>query len=133
MDNDCNGYTDEMPECYGCSASSTYYLCTTSTTWDLAENACEAFGGNLAHVNSSSENDTIATLAVRAAWIGANDQDVEGTYLWSDGSAVVYDSWGAGEPLSSEALDCAITNNGGRRGDWAVDDCTSAHQFVCEF
>ena len=132
VDDDCNGKTDELPECFGCTASSTYLACSTSTTWPLAETACDDLGGMLAFISSSGENDDIAELTQRATWIGANDRDTEGDYVWSNGSSVGYDSWASSEPSSSDSLDCAITNNGGRRGDWAMASCESSYPFICE-
>ena len=132
VDDDCNGRTDELPECFGCTASSSYLLCSSSRSWPLAETACEDLGGTLAFITSSSENDDLAELAVRATWIGANDRDNEGDYVWPNGSTVGYESWASSEPSGSDSLDCAFTNNGGRRGDWAISSCDSSYPFLCE-
>ena len=133
VDNDCNGYTDEDPSCFGCTSSGDYYLCSTSTDWNTALQACEAFGGVLVMLGGSAENDDVAALAERATWIGANDIDTEGTWLWPDGYEVVFDSWLAGQPDDAGDQDCAIVNPSGRRGDWADEDCASSYPFVCEF
>ncbi len=132
VDNDCNGHTDEDYSCYGCTASGSLLYCSASVTWPVAEAACEAFGGTLAILGSSSENSDVADLAARPAWIGANDRDVEGTWMWPDASTVGYDDWAAGFPTGSDAADCAYTNHGGRRGEWADTACSSGYPFVCE-
>jgi hypothetical protein len=133
LDNDCNGYTDELPECFSCSRSGDYDLCSTGTDWETAAGACEAFGGYLVTISSSGENDDVAALAVRAAWIGANDRAVEGDWVWTDGTSVGYDSFATGYPTTSDASDCAITNNGGRRGSWIDTSCAASYPFVCEY
>jgi hypothetical protein len=133
VDNDCNGYTDEMPECFSCATTGDYQLCSTGTDWVTAAGACEAFGGYLVTISSSSENDDVANLGVRATWIGANDRDVEGDWVWTDGYSVGYESWASGYPSSSGSADCAITNNGGRRGDWVDTSCSSSYPFICEY
>ncbi len=133
VDNDCDGYVDEMRECYTCTRTGDYDLCTTSADWETAQGACEAFGGYLVTISSSSENDDVAALAVRSTWIGASDLDVEGDWVWTDGYAVGYDSWASGYPSSSASADCAITNNGGRRGSWVDVSCASTYPFVCEY
>ena len=132
VDNDCNGYTDESYACYGCTTSGSYVLCSSSTTWALAENACEGFGGALVRLSSASENDDVASLTARPTWIGANDIGTEGVWVWPDGSTLGFDSWASGYPTSSDAADCAITNDGGRRGDWIDVDCTGSYPFACE-
>jgi len=133
VDNDCNGYTDEDPSCYGCTPTGDYYLCSASTEWELARQACEAFGGSLVLISSGTENDDVADLAERATWIGANDIDTEGDWLWPDGTSVGYDSWLSGEPDDAGDQDCVIINPSGRRGEWADEDCESEYPFVCEF
>jgi hypothetical protein len=131
LDNDCDGYVDEDPTCWSCTASGDYYLCTEKTEWEAAENACEGMGGTLAMPTSETENDTVADLATKPAWIGANDIDVEGDYYWPNGNPVGYDNWATDEP--DDSGDCVLTNNSGRLGEWADDACTSTRQFVCEF
>lgn len=133
VDNDCNGYTDEARECFTCTRTGDYDLCTTGTSWNVAERACDAFGGYLVTISSSTENDDVADLATRSTWIGASDQTVEGDWLWTDGTSVRYESWASGYPTSSDAADCAITNNGGRRGSWVDMGCESSYPFVCEY
>jgi hypothetical protein len=93
---------------------------------------CEGMGGQLARLSSSSENTDVANLCVTPTWIGANDRDVEGTWVWQDGSSVGYDDWGVGEPDDSGDADCAMTNTSGRRGEWSDQRCSSEYQFVCE-
>jgi hypothetical protein len=132
VDNDCDGWFDEDPSCWGCVESSGYLLCSTSTTWDDAAQACDGLGGWLVEINSSSENSDVADLAVIPTWIGATDAAEEDTWLWTDGGSVSYDSWASGEPDDSGGTDCAITNSGGRRGDWADASCSSSYPFVCE-
>jgi hypothetical protein len=132
IDNDCNGYFDELETCWACTESSGYALCDTATAWATAEQVCEGLGGTLAQLGDSGENSTVASLAVTPTWIGANDIDVEGDWVWADGSTVHYDDWAAGEPDDAGDADCAITNTSGRRGEWSDMRCTSEYQFVCE-
>jgi hypothetical protein len=72
-------------------------------------------------------------------WIGANDRDNEGAWLWtiggeqfwqggSQGSAVsgLFSSWGGNAP---DSRDCAqIFHN----GDWKADSCSNHEEYVCE-
>jgi hypothetical protein len=41
-------------------------------------------------------------------FIGLNDAAIEGTYLWTDGSATAYRNWATGEPHSIRPVTCDI-------------------------
>jgi len=75
----------------------------TGISWTAAEAACAAWGGNLTSIHSSEENDFVQELAKNscnqpAFWIGLSDQQEEGTFVWSDGTAVEDVFWNSGEP-----------------------------------
>jgi hypothetical protein len=132
LDNDCDGYADNLESCWSCTSSSGYLLCTTTADWATADEVCVGLGYDLVHIGSAAENTSTAAIAVTPTWIGANDIDVEGDWVWSDGASVSYDNWATDEPDDSGDADCAITNNGGRRGDWADTRCSTSYQFMCE-
>jgi hypothetical protein len=131
-DNDCDGYFDELTTCWSCTDSAPYLFCDTPASWSDAQQACAGMGLELVEITSSTENTTIASLAITPTWIGANDIAVEGTWVWDDGGSVSYDAFGAGEPDDSGDADCAITNTSGRRGEWSDIRCSSEYQFICE-
>jgi len=67
---------------------SCYRLVYKRLTWSRAEGYCNELGGHLASVHSSEENDFIFGLVDKQkVWIGANDLNTEGFWVWSDGSA----------------------------------------------
>ena len=95
--------------------------------------ACEGLGGNLVVISSSAENTTVAELASVPAWIGATDAADEGVWTVPDGSYVIaYESFASGEPDGGSSANCAVINDGGRRGSWADDACSTSRRFVCE-
>ncbi len=132
VDNDCNGYYDELTTCWACTSSSGYLLCDTATDWDTAAQVCEGLGGMLAKIGDSGENTTVANLGITPTWFGANDQAVEGEWMWPDGTTVYYNDWGTGEPGDSGDANCAVTNTSGRRGEWSDIHCSVEYQFICE-
>ena len=79
-----------------------YRLETTDNNWINAHNAAQAAGWNLVSIGSAAENTTAAHLSPGDAWIGLTDNEqfntTEGTYVWTDGTAVSYTNWGTGEP-----------------------------------
>lgn len=68
----------------------------------------EYFGltGYLATITGSSENNYLLEKITANAWIGASDEDTEGTWLWKTGpeagnSISGYTNWNSGEPNNS--------------------------------
>ncbi|KAJ8026239.1 Contactin-associated protein 1 [Holothuria leucospilota] len=60
---------------------------------------------------------------------GFTDQDQEGSWTWSDGTAVSYTSWASGEPSSDYRYNCAgIRTDGG----WEDYRCSDSRVSVCK-
>jgi Lectin C-type domain/Arylsulfotransferase (ASST)/Putative metal-binding motif len=132
VDNDCNDAVDEVVACWGCTASNDLLNCTERVSWFTAQDACVSLGGDLVSIADSAENDTVANLAVGEAWIGFNDQSVEGTFAWSNGDPVTFSSWANYEPNDwGGNEDCTGTNFAGT-GLWNDYSCTTTLPFVCE-
>lgn len=95
---------------------SVYYVLSNSN-WQLAREAAQSLGGDLATVNSSEENAWIVSNCfgpagaanVTRLWIGLTDTAQEGSFQWADGSAFTYSRWDSNEP-----------NNGGGVEDWVL-------------
>ena len=75
-----------------------------------AEAVCVSHGGHLATINSASQNTAVFMLADgQIVWIGLTDAASEGTWVWMDGSPVVYSLWHAGQPDNyGSDEDCAV-------------------------
>ncbi|XP_070560963.1 C-type lectin APL-like [Ptychodera flava] len=123
------------PACYRCF--------TNEEEWDKANNICKTYGGALASVHSRQENDQILDVCpgVYDLWIGLNDRDWEGDWVWSDRSEVVYLNWDSGEPdgnsrgLFNNDVHCAAQRNegilpGGK--GWEDEDCFEKKKFTCK-
>lgn len=95
-------------------------------TYADASAACMAFGARLAILNSSERDAVARTLAGAVdVFIGLTDQAVEATFVWSDGSALGYKNFYAGEPNDGGGNypeDCIIVN-GVRGGQWDDRRC----------
>ena len=64
-----------------------------SLSWTDAEAACVANGGNLASMHSDADHLVVMRACNEVSdtgncWIGLNDADEEGTFVWTDGSAL---------------------------------------------
>ena len=66
-------------------------------TWRQARAKCERMGGHLAVVGGEDENRILTSMISDArldsAWLGATDEQVEGQWVWADGTAMGYDNW----------------------------------------
>jgi hypothetical protein len=86
-------------------------------TWPEAEVACQELGSNLATITSDAQNEVVrammADASVRSCWIGLTDVAEEGSWVWSDGEALLaeqdFKAWAGGEPsdLGPDAPQCA--------------------------
>ena len=55
--------------------------------WDDAQRACEYEGKNLVSYNSKEERDFVVSLMPNEwFWVGLNDREKEGDWVWNDGS-----------------------------------------------
>lgn len=86
----------------------TYYKSTMRQSWFGARMSAHAAGGYLTTISSMAEQDYVYTNGVRnpnitysfenGVWIGLNDADMEGTFVWENGEPVTFTYWEQGEP-----------------------------------
>ncbi|XP_038059113.1 snaclec VP12 subunit A-like [Patiria miniata] len=114
---------DQVPGCYvkPCIPGWVLYRdqCYRVTPQKLpfneAETYCQGFANrngkaHLASVHDEQENDFIVELASSAGiagkdgwvWIGLTDQIVEGSFAWTDGTALSYVNWLPGAPSDGD-------------------------------
>lgn len=80
-----------------------YYL-LSAQGWPASEAEAVALGGHLVTIDDQIEADWVtATFFPLASgqgnlWIGLNDADIEGTFVWSSGAAVDYLDWAPAQP-----------------------------------
>lgn len=81
-----------------------YRLTSASSSWDAAQAEAVSLGGNLASIESATENAFVASLLPSAAggpdtaaWIGLL-RTAASSWQWVDGSAFSYTNWAGGEP-----------------------------------
>jgi len=120
-----------------------YVVFTTPATRNTARTMCQTLGTDvkLASVQTAAENQVIATLiGATDAFLGGNDEAVENTFVWDDGTGVVFTNWNTGEPNNAAGMfeeDC-IVMLGTVPGKWDDRPCapgpvgTGSYAYVCE-
>ena len=99
--------------------------------WPGARDQCLSRGGDLATVTSLEEYNLMYSLntAFANCWIGLNDLETEGTWVWADGDNSTFRYWAPGEPNNDFGVqDCGCT--------WThnmMDDCNCEWTFSCYF
>ena len=140
-DDDCNGVWDDGPECAPCVAwesvgGDQYDLCFQRTDWASARATCVERGGDLASVHSDEAQAALAdatfSLWWTEWWIGLEDMDEEGVYVWSDGSPADYTAWANGEPNNSGDEDCTHFSSWAW-GLWNDIPCDREQAFLCAY
>jgi hypothetical protein len=103
--------------CKGILCAGEWQHCLTSTVWttkgslsylffpddglsyDAMQANCKIIGGELARIDTVEQNAVAHRLAGSSrAYIGLNDRDSEGTWLWADGVAPSFTYWRTAEP-----------------------------------
>jgi hypothetical protein len=79
----------------------TYKFFDTSMTWNEARQACEKAGGHLATFTTQGEWQYIYRYICDSGeqyWLGGNDADNEGNWVWITGESWSYTDWCDNEP-----------------------------------
>ncbi len=117
-----------------------YYIFTfNEITWESARTAAETAGGHLVKITSAEENQFVTNemLPYNKAWIGAEDDNTEGTFRWTDGDTLTYTNWAIGAPnVQSEHPDSIPDFNDyvllNSDGTWDDANVNSTHYFIME-
>ena len=76
-----------------------YRYYDTQMSWSEAKSFCEERGGHLATISSGSENEFVSSLfSCESIWLGGNDVEKEGQFIWYTNEDFSYSNWGSGEP-----------------------------------
>ena len=94
--------------------------------WIEAKTDCESIGAHLAVITSDQEN---TFLDNRTGWIGLNDRDEEGKWVWVDGSVFNYTNWGSNQPNNLSYENCVSKDYTGK---WHDFGCHWRKSYICE-
>ena len=65
-------------------------------------------------------------------WIGLNDQDEEGTFVWTDNTPVDFEQWNGNDPDGGDSDDCVVANYQDTQ-EWIDTKCSNDHDYVCKY
>lgn len=68
-----------------------------------------------------------------AVWVGLNDIDEEGVFVWTDGSPNTYARYFGSEPDNYAGNEnCVVIITGGNAADFRDITCSLPRPFICE-
>lgn len=108
-----------------------YLAAAQPASWQTARAICEDWAGALVKVESSAEDLFIGELVTDSAWIGASDTDVDNVFVWTDGSAIEFGSWGFQQPDRFPGPDCVEKRQTPGKL-WFDQPCFNERLFICE-
>uniref|UniRef100_A0A672KH86 C-type lectin domain-containing protein n=1 Tax=Sinocyclocheilus grahami TaxID=75366 RepID=A0A672KH86_SINGR len=118
-----------------------YYYSTVKMNWTQSRDHCVTLGGHLVIINSKAEQDFVTSNVEETHWIGLNDVDTEGHWVWIfinlDNKSFALknetsepDNWTKFHP---DGEDCAGLGHPGAETDFWMDAyCFEEKRFVCE-
>ncbi len=90
---------------YNATTHHTYGL-TGEMTWVDAEALAVRLGGHLVTINDQAEQDWLMTqFPDPYKWIGMNDRDAEGSWVWSSHTRVTFTAWQETQPDDWKGFD----------------------------
>jgi hypothetical protein len=99
-----------------------------------AQSVAQGLGGHLVSITDFSENDWIRSTfngvsgVTNDFWLGYNDVQSEGNFVWSNGEVTNYENWNTGEPNNSGNEDYAQMTSTGKWND--VNGTVMGHGIV---
>lgn len=100
----------QTPSWGQCPLNGHWYTLTPSSDWDQTEQQSVAWGGHLATIRSSTEDDWLSVHFVGQAglWIGLyNLSHCGGTWQWVSGEPITFTSWQPNQPDCNFNTDCS--------------------------
>ena len=116
------------------SGNNCFWVSQLKFDYNEAASQCLAQGAELATINNPEEDNFVRGLmeSVRENdhWIGLNDLEVEGNFVWQDTTVPMYTNWNNDSPKNGNtSTNCVMKK--GNTGAWADKHCNHIRWFVC--
>ncbi len=138
IDQDCNGLIDDDLGCPDCQelwrGPHRYLVCPNKRPYDDGRLHCQEAGSELVMIDGPEEDVwlriQLQNHGLAQCWIGLSDADIEGVFVWLDGTLPEWTNWGAGEPNDwGGNEDCTQFFAAGR---WNDLNCNNSLAVACE-
>jgi len=133
------GPGNSFSETCGASPSEPTFVCKirSANSWSAHSSNAISEGGQLLTINDQAMNDYLLTMFPGNGkyWIGYNDIDNEGQFVWDDGSTSSYINWTDGQPSNSGSSgeDCVEFLGPGGSGKWNDLTCSTGRWAFYQF
>ncbi|XP_072516908.1 secretory phospholipase A2 receptor [Salminus brasiliensis] len=104
--------------------------------WDSVSFACKMLGADLLSIHSKDEltfvKERISKVSHASAewWIGLSAGVGHEGYSWTDGTALDYENWKFGIPITEDGKKCISMSS--LTGEWSTGLCADLHGYVCK-
>ncbi|CAH1248690.1 CSMD2 [Branchiostoma lanceolatum] len=112
-----------------------YIVSDAMVTFAEAEMKCAEQGGIHVTIRDQHTQDFLVQLlsvSNKDVWIGLTDRDVEGQFIWTDGTPLVYSNWAPGEPNGDDTKNCVhlwpLANF-----RWDDESCARSNYYICQY
>jgi hypothetical protein len=119
-----------------------YKLFPQQLSWHEASRRCQQMGGHLAVATNEAQNRFLARLVsengLDAAWLGATDEQIEGRWIWIDGSPMRYSNWDpvGRQPNNKHGREHYLVlwvSHDGKCSDQPTDSIALSPGFICQW
>ncbi|KAL6457599.1 hypothetical protein MHYP_G00345620 [Metynnis hypsauchen] len=123
-----------------------YYFSTDKLNWMKSRDYCAEKGGHLVIITSQAEQDFLSSHTRETHWIGLNDLETEGKWMWVNNQTLIEtgvtfwykrpdephepDNWRQ-EDESGENC-AALENESGGTDVWFDASCLKKKKYICE-
>ncbi|XP_047665788.1 C-type lectin domain family 6 member A-like [Tachysurus fulvidraco] len=123
-----------------------YYFSTVKKNWAQSRDYCVEKGGHLVIITSQTEQDFVVSQSRKTHWIGLNDLETEGQWMWVNkkplketcvtfwysepGRANEPDNWKEEDPSGENCA--ALGHDFFDTDKWFDASCLKQKQFICE-
>ncbi|XP_068189278.1 C-type lectin domain family 4 member E-like isoform X2 [Antennarius striatus] len=130
-----------------------YYFSNDTFSWDEARGQCQRKGGDLVQIDGENKQlFLVKHLSVKMKspeikfWIGLTDSEMEGVWLWVDGSPLNSsldlwaainqgkepDNWMGQDPDGEDCVRMGERGNSVSTKIWFDQSCKSKQRYICE-